>query len=141
MSKYRYQYYQLDIGDKYLYIKAISKKKALDKIIKVLNPPKEEYITILNDLEEIDKDTYNLHSSLNSQPAKNMKKYKYYKYKPSIYGYITWYLKTTSEKEAIRIIELKCNMEGIPFYHHHLQPITPSQYNAYLIYLRSNLPL
>lgn len=61
MSKYRYQYYRLDIGDKYLYIKAISKKEALNKIIKVLNPPKEEYITILNDLEEIDKDTYNLH--------------------------------------------------------------------------------
>lgn len=61
MSKYRYHYYRLDIGDKYLYIKAISKKKALDKIIKALNPPKEEYITILNDLEEIDKDTYNLH--------------------------------------------------------------------------------
>lgn len=35
----------------------------------------------------------------------------------------------------------RTNMEGIPFYHHHLQPITPSQYNAYLVYLRSNPPL
>lgn len=55
------KYYRLDTGDKYLYIKAITKKEALNKIIKVLNPPKKEYITILNDLEEIDKDTYNLH--------------------------------------------------------------------------------
>lgn len=62
MSKYRYQYYRLDTGDKYLYIKAISKKEALNKIFKVLNPPQEGYITILNDLEEIDRNTYNLHS-------------------------------------------------------------------------------
>lgn len=62
MSKYRTKYYRLDTGDKYLYIKAKSKKEALNKIIKVLNPPKEEYITILNDLEEIDRNTYNLHS-------------------------------------------------------------------------------
>lgn len=74
MSKYRYKYYRLDIGDKYLYIKAKSKKEALNKIIQVLNPPKEKYITILNDLEEIDKDTYNLHTSLNSQPAKKHEK-------------------------------------------------------------------